>query len=131
MTLNIKEPELIGKVQNYDLESIIEQNFKILFKSKKEKLKIYIKYQRKKEGRFDERCLEVSIPQINTSMDTGRGIYAKFVKSGFNKSMEIKGMNNYFHNEKLAKIFTNKIQPILKETLPRYMYKLTEIPKLK
>ena len=40
-----------------------------------------------------------------------------------NKYIIIKGDHDYHHNKKLAKIFADKIHPILTETLPKYMYK--------
>jgi len=91
-------------------------------------------YTHERSKNENKRVLDIRIPDA-ASTEFRCGFYAKFERtqhydpdpdldtSPFH-SGSVKDGKDYYHNKKLVKIFTEEIQPLLEEKLPKYMTEL-------
>lgn len=115
------EPHFPKKIGNVDLESRLVQELEIPLEFEGRDFTIYVRYDYKPAKNMGERVLDISVHDIPTPTEVGPGLGARFRNDGYG---EVKGHNDYHHNEKVAAFFVVHILPSLKASLPEYMKKL-------
>ncbi|MGE0792734.1 MAG: hypothetical protein AB7V77_00980 [Candidatus Woesearchaeota archaeon] len=122
----IEKPKFVGNYKGLAVYSTLRQKIEVPISVDNKSIIAYITYEHETKGtRYVKDSLDINIIDFPLP-NQHSGIFAKFEcldKTDF-KSSIIKTRKDYYHNEKVAKIFYNSVSPALEERLPEYMVAL-------